>query len=153
MQTGKILFAGIMGTSAMTLFSYLVSERRNKNFREPELLGQLIKRLPMKSTNQSAQIAGWGIHYAIGISFMACYSEIWERTGIKPTMASSALLGAANGVVGVTGWKLMFDAHPNPPAKDLNPFFGHLLLAHIVFGVFNAIGYKSITGNKKTGSL
>src|SRR5690554_4222684 len=153
MQTKKIFFAGILGTSAMTLFSYLVSKRKNKNFREPELLGQLIERLPNKPSNLSAQIAGWGIHYAIGISFMACYSEIWERTGIKPTLASGTFLGVANGVVVVTGWKLMFEAHPNPPAKELKPFFGHLLLAHIVFGVFNAIGYKSTMRIKESGSL
>src|SRR5690606_29266487 len=133
MQIKKIFSAGIVGTSAMTLFSYLVSETKNKNFREPELLCQLIERLPHKPSNLSAQIAGWGIHYAIGISFMACYSEIWERTGNKPTMASGALLGAANGLVGVTGWNLMFEAHPNPPAKELKPFFGHLILAHVVF--------------------
>lgn len=111
MQFGKILFAGIVGTSAMTLFSYLVSERKNKNFREPELLGQLIERLPIKSSNQSAQLAGWGIHYAIGISFMACYSEIWKQTDIRPSLSSGALLGAVNGLVGVSGWKLMFEAH------------------------------------------
>lgn len=149
MQFGKILFAGIVGTSAMTLFSYLVSERKNRNFKEPELLGQLIERLPIKSSNQSAQLAGWGIHYAIGISFMACYSEIWKQTGINPTPYSGALLGAVNGLVGVTGWKLMFEAHPNPPAKELKPFFGHLILAHVVFGVFNVIGYKSALVDKR----
>ena len=150
MQFGKILFAGIVGTSAMTLFSYLVSDRKNKNFREPELLGQLIERLPIKSSNQSAHITGWGIHYAIGISFMVCYSKIWEPTRSKPTLSSGALLGAVNGLVGVSGWKLMFEAHPNPPAKDLKPFFSHLILAHVVFGVFNAIGYKSAWVDKGT---
>ena len=149
MHAGRILFAGIVGTSAMTLFSYLVSERKNKNFREPELLGQLIERLPIKSSNQSAHIAGWAIHYAIGISFMVCYSKIWEHTRSKPTLSSGALLGAVNGLVGVSGWKLMFEAHPNPPAKELKPFFGHLILAHVVFGVFNVIGYKSALVDKR----
>src|SRR5690606_37982455 len=140
---------GIVGTSAMTLFSYLGSERKNRNFKEPELLGQLIERLPIKSSNQSAHIAGWGIHYAIGISFMVCYSKIWALRSIKPTLSSGALLGAVNGLVGVTGWKLMFEAHPNPPAKELKPFFGHLILAHVVFGVFNVIGYKSALVDKR----
>lgn len=150
MQTRRILFAGILGTSAMTLFSYLVSEAKRKNFREPELLGQLLKRLPNKCSTPAAQISGWGIHYAIGISFMACYSEIWKRTGHKPTLVSGVVLGAANGVVGVTGWKLMFEAHPNPPAKELNSFFGHLILAHVVFGLFNTIGYRSALVEKRT---
>lgn len=37
MQTGKILISAIVGTSAMTIFSYLVSASENKNFREPEV--------------------------------------------------------------------------------------------------------------------
>lgn len=152
MQTGKILIAGIAGTSAMTLFSYLVSRSKNKNFREPELLGDLINRLPISESRQPAQMAGWGLHYAIGISFVACYSELWEQTNVKPTLTSGAVLGAANGVVGATGWKLMFEAHPNPPAKNLKPFFGHLILAHVVFGVFSAITYKLTKGNRSIGA-
>jgi hypothetical protein len=38
--------------------------------------------------------------------------------------------------------------HPNPPKKNRNRFFGHLLLAHIVFGVFSALTYKSIAEEK-----
>ncbi len=151
MQTDKILIPGIAGTSAMTLFSYLVSESKNKNFREPEILGELIKRLQKSGSKGSAQMAGWGIHYAIGILFVACYSEIWEQTKVKPSLTSGALMGAANGIAGVAGWKLMFDSHPNPPAKHLKAFFGHLLPAHVVFGVFSAVTYKLLFGNKSAG--
>ena len=132
----------------MTLFSYLVSESKNKNFREPEVLGKLINRLPTSGSMESSQMVGWGMHYTIGILFVACYSELWERTKVKPSLPSGALLGAACGVVGVMGWKLMFEGHPNPPAKNLKPFFGHLLLAHVVFGIFSALTYKVSQGNK-----
>lgn len=148
MQTGKILISAIVGTSVMTLFSYLVSESKNKNYGEPEVLGELIKRLPKSGSKESARMAGWGMHYAIGILFVACYSEIWQQTKVKPSLTSGMLLGAANGVAGVTGWKLMFEAHPNPPAKNLKPFFGHLMLAHVAFGVFCALTYNLTYGNK-----
>lgn len=148
MQTNKIIIPGIVGTSAMTLFSYLISESKNKNFREPEILGVLIKRLSKNVSMESSQIKGWVIHYAIGILFVACYSELWEQTKIKPSLTSGTLLGAANGVVGVMGWKFMFKSHPNPPAKNLKAFFGHLILAHVVFGIFNALTYKLTDGNK-----
>lgn len=151
MQAYKILIPAIVGTSAMTLFSYLVSESKNKNFREPKILDELIERLPIRASKESTHIAGWGIHYTIGILFVACYSEIWEQTKVKPSLTSGTLMGAANGVVGVLGWKLMFKGHPNPPAKNLKAFFGHLIPAHVVFGVFNAITYKLISGNKSSG--
>ena len=151
MQIGKTLISAIVGTSAMTLFSYLISESKNKNFREPEVLGQLIKRLPIVGIKESAQIAGWGIHYLIGTLFVTAYSEIWEQSKVKPSLTSGALLGAASGVVGVMGWKIMFDGHPNPPAKNLKPFFGHLLLAHIVFGFSSGVTYK-LSDGRRTGS-
>lgn len=147
-QTGKILISAIVGTSAMTLFSYLTSNKKNKNFREPQLLGQLIKRLPVNGSKKSSQMAGWGMHYAIGTLFVVCYSELWEQTKGKPSLASGTVLGAGSGLVGVMGWKLMFEAHPNPPAKNLKPFFGHLILAHIVFGISSALTYKITDGNK-----
>ena len=142
MQTGKILISALVATSAMTVFSYLVSESKNKNFREPELLGVLIKRLPISVSKESAQLSGWSMHYTIGILFVVFYSELWERTKAKPSLATGTLLGAGSGVIGVTGWNLMFEGHPNPPAKNLKPFFGHLMLAHVVFGIFSAITYK-----------
>ena len=148
-QSGKILISAILGTSAMTLFSYLISNRKNKNFREPQVLGQLIHRLPVSASKESSQMTGWGMHYAIGTLFVICYSELWEQTKVEPTLTSGMLLGAGSGLIGVMGWKLMFEGHPNPPAKNLKPFFGHLILAHVVFAVFSAITYK-ITADKNS---
>lgn len=148
MQISKILVSAIIGTSAMTLFSYLVSNSKNKNFREPQILGTLIERLPKPVSKGSNQMTGWGLHYAIGVLFVVCYVILWKQTKARPTIISGTLLGAASGVVGVTGWKLMFGTHPNPPAKKLKPFFGHLILAHIVFGVFSALTHKLISNNK-----
>ncbi len=142
MQPGKILISAIVGTSAMTLFSYLISKSENKNFREPEILGQLIQRLPKSFSKESAQIAGWCMHYLVGIVFVALYDELWKHKNIKPSLNSGTLLGAASGLTGITAWKGMFEAHPNPPAKNLKEFFGHLILAHVVFGIFSAITYK-----------
>ena len=137
----------MVGTSAMTLFSYLVSESKNKNFREPEVLGELMERLPDKGSKEPPQVAGWAIHYAIGILFVAGYNLLWKHTKIKPSVTSGTLLGAASGVVGVMGWKIMYDGHPDPPTKNRRSFFGHLMVAHAVFGLFSAITHKLIDDN------
>ena len=92
-------------------------------------------------------MAGWGAHYATGMAFEVVFNEIWKRKLIKPTLTSGALLGAASGLVGLVLWKGTFEAHPNPPAKNLKPFFGHLMLAHVVFGVFSALTYKFANKN------
>jgi hypothetical protein len=38
-------------------------------------------------------------------------------------LTSGALLGTASGLAGITGWKGVFELHPNPPAKNLKQFF------------------------------
>ena len=153
MKSGKILVPAIAGTSAMTIFSYLVSASENKNFREPKVLGQLVNRLFKSRLKNSAQIAGWCLHYGIGLSFVAFYNELWKREKIEPSLTSGALLGATSGLVGITGWKGMFEFHPNPPTKNLKQFFGHLMLAHVVFGVFSALTYNLTKAEKEPNGI
>lgn len=142
MQPGKTFLSTIAGTSAMTLFSYLISEANDENYKEPEVLGQLIKRLPDGPSNEKARIAGWGGHYAAGLAFELIFNEVWEREWMKPSIASGALMGVTSGVAGIVAWKVAFDAHPNPPVKNLKKYFAHLMLAHVVFGVSSALTYK-----------
>ncbi|MEO5572714.1 MAG: hypothetical protein ABIT08_06975 [Bacteroidia bacterium] len=148
MLSTKILSSAIAGTSAMTLFSYLVSESKNKNFREPEILSQLIKRLPIQNSKTSADISGWCAHYTVGIIFVALYHELWKETKIKPSITSGITLGALSGLVGIGTWQGIFGMHPNPPSKNLKKYFKHLMIAHMVFGAFSAISYK-LTGIDK----
>ena len=125
MQTGKIIIPAIVGTSAMTLFSYLVSESKSENFREPVVLAHLIKRLPNSFSKDKAQIAGWSAHYATGLLFVIFYNEIWKRKK--------------------QGFTFPFEGWLN-----LNKFFGHLILAHVMFGIFSALAYKFKLAYKKS---
>jgi len=104
--------------------------------------------VPINCSKKSAQIAKWFTLYAIGILFVVGYSELWKQKNVKPSLTSGDLLGATSGLVGIIGWKAMFEAHPNPPAKNLKRFFGHLMLAHIIFGIFSALAYKSNLAHK-----
>jgi len=153
MQTDKILISAFVGTSAMTLFSYLVSASEHKNFREPQVLAELIKRLPKNGSKDKAQIAGWCLHYTVGVSFVTLYNELWKQKIIKPSLTSGAVMGAVSGLVGISGWKGMFELHPNPPSKNLKQYFGHLMLAHVVFGVFSALTYKFTLDEKESKLL
>lgn len=147
----KILTSAIVGTSAMTLFSYAISESVNKNFREPEILSQLMERIPNTNySKSSADITGWSTHYAIGILFVAFYNELWKDEKIKPSITSCALLGVGSGLAGIAAWKGMFEIHPNPPAINLKKYFSHLIIAHFVFGIFSAAAYKLMRTDKST---
>ncbi len=140
-QPRKIFVPAIAATSAMTIFSYLISKSKDDNFREPEILKELIQRFPKGLSKTSAEIIGWSTHYAIGVLFVIFFNELWKETKVKPSFTSGAILGAFSGLAGIAGWQIIFDTHPNPPAKNLKKYFRHLFIAHIVFGIFSAVTY------------
>lgn len=132
----QILFSGIIATSVMTLFSYIVSALSHSQFREPQLLNELLKRstaLPYKPGQEN--LTGWTIHYAIGILFVAIFDFIWNYTDFEPSIFTGALLGFIFGFIGITGWKVMFSLNPNPPAIRFKIFYLQLLPAHVIFGI------------------
>lgn len=59
-KAGKIVLSGLGGTAVMTADSYLMSIIMDENFREPEHLATMIKRLAPGLSKQAEVIAGWG---------------------------------------------------------------------------------------------
>jgi hypothetical protein len=142
LRSDKIILAGFTGTSFMTLFSYLVSEVQEENFKEPELLGKLLQTLAPDVNKDLGRFIGWNLHYFVGFIFAFLYASLWERTKVRPTLKSGLILGALSGMVGLTVWKLCFRVHPNPPKINFKRYYGHLLATHLIFGVFTVIGYN-----------
>lgn len=136
MKVSNIIFAGIAGTTAMTIFSYGVSKHKQKNFKEPELLGEMVHNAVPESKTPQTQAAGWAAHYAVGVLFAAGYSVILNNTPIKPTFINGAILGGISGLPAVASWDTGFTIHPDPPKTNLKKYYAHLLLAHMVFGAF-----------------
>ncbi|WP_373494828.1 hypothetical protein [Aquiflexum sp.] len=153
MAIQPIIKSTIAGTSAMTLFSYLISEKKYENFREPLVLADLISRLIPTMRKSDAALEGWLLHYISGLGFCCGYHQLWRNGKVKPGILSGSVLGAASGVAGILVWKAVFKLHPNPPAKNLKKYFGHLLLAHVVFGAFAGMAYKSKMSEKNPDLL
>lgn len=143
---GKIIIAGIVGTSLMTLYSYLVSEKEKQQFREPELLNALIDRskvLPEIQDN-STHPAGWGTHYGIGILFVISYHLLWKNILCRPTIANTLTAGAVSGLIGIVSWKVFFSQHDNPPHNDRSGYYRQLFVAHLIFTTTAALAYRSL---------
>ena len=141
---GKVISAGLVGTTFMTLFSYLVSEMQKENFKEPELLGKMLNRLIPQFNSKTSQVAGWNIHYTVGLLFAVFYAQLWEKRKRKPTLKSGILLGGLSGILAFVVWRYTFKFHPVPPKIHFRKYYGHLLVTHIVFGAFASIGYNLI---------
>lgn len=139
----QILFAAVVGTTLMTLFSYLLSERQNKQFKEPVILNKLLKPLRF-ATIRNVSISGWGwlLHYSVGVVFALMFFWVWNVTEITPSVLSGALLGIPAGIIGITGWSVLFALHPDPPQIDFQNFYLQLMIAHMVYGVGAALGIR-----------
>lgn len=149
METKKILAATLVGTSAMTLFSYFLSRVTKKKFTEPEVLREIATENLSDTPHEIVESASWATHYGIGLAFTGAYSQVWEHTPLKPTLASGALLGAASGLVGILGWSQAFKLDDHYSDKDRQKYYAQLLAAHVVFGMGAAIGYKMLSKDKK----
>lgn len=119
----------------MTLFSYLVSIAEKENFSEPEHLGTLMHRLVPGSSKRMSQVAGWGVHYAVGLVFVLAYRELWKTGKVKKRLTNGLVLGALSGTLAVLVWKATMKAHPAPPWIDFTKYYIQLVPAHVVFAV------------------
>ncbi len=133
MKTGNLILAAAAGTAAMTLFSYLVSRKKNKDFREPRLLGKMVYRAVPEIKKSRAKVIGWILHCTTGLTFAIIYQYLLKDTKLNSNVRDGVVLGLANGVVAVGIWKATFSLHPDPPKIHFKDFYKHLVLAHVVF--------------------
>lgn len=143
---GKIIIAGVVGTSLMTLYSYLKSEKEDEQFREPELLNELIDRSKLFPTikEESTHPAGWGAHYAIGISFVTAYHFLWRNSLCRPSIAKTLVVGSVSGLLGIASWKIFFSQHDNPPHNNRSGYYRQLFVAHLIFTAAAVLAYKGL---------
>jgi len=149
METKKILAATVVGTSVMTLFSYLMSRNQKKNFTEPDMLSEILAENTTDLSKEEAKPIGWSAHYGVGLGFVGVYSQVWEHTPLKPSLASGAALGAASGLIGILGWSQMFHLHHPTSSKYRQQYYAQLMAAHILFGMGAAVGYKMMSKDKR----
>src|SRR5665647_1829838 len=115
MKVGNVLLASLAGTTAMTLFSYVTSRKKNKNFREPDVLGKMVYRVVPEIEKPLSTIAGWVLHGGAGLFFAAVYESLLKDTKVKPTVPYGLLTGGVNGAVALLIWKAKFRLHPYTP--------------------------------------
>ncbi len=144
MEITRLIGAGIVATTLMTAFSYILSNLLNRQFREPELLNIVLSRSDFfrleLSKNSSA---GWILHFLIGWLFIWIFEMVWKLEFVSLSIISGFILGLAAGIIGVLGWKLFFYLSKNPPETNWNiEYYIQLIIAHIIFGVSAAVIYQ-----------
>ena len=143
--------SSIAGTTMMTLYSYAISWTKNKNFKEPLLLAQMVYRLMPWLQKKDSRIAGWGVHYLTGLLFAESYAAFWSQDTFA-NIKTGLVLGGISGIAAILIWKFTLEAHPFPPPVHFFKFAGQLFIAHIVFGLASALGYTFLNKIRQNGS-
>jgi hypothetical protein len=134
MKLSAILNAGILGTSVMTAFSHVLSQRAGENFSEPELLAFFYKAFGLPA-HRLAGIAGWHLHYTMGVSWTFLYALMLKKGWIKNHRATALAVGAASGLAAVACWRRLFSASSRRPRTHTLTFYAQLIPAHILFAL------------------
>jgi hypothetical protein len=138
----QILIATIAATSAMTLFSYVVSASARELYKEPVLLTYILSSLKIEVSPQTKTFLAWLLHYVIGLFFVLVYHYLWVNNVVEMSWPAAFVLGALSGIVGILGWVLLFKIVPQKPNIDFKGYYVQLFFAHIVFAIVALIVYK-----------
>jgi hypothetical protein len=137
----SVAVSAFTGPSLMTLYSYLVSKKKKKNFREPKLLGQMAHRLTPWIQRKDNLWLGWGMHYLVGLLFAETYAPFSDVAG-KDNLKKGLVFGGLSGLAAILTWKFTLYQHPLPPNVQFVQFAGQLFIAHLTFGFFAATGFN-----------
>ncbi|MCF2446675.1 hypothetical protein L0657_22145 [Dyadobacter sp. CY345] len=134
----KTVISSLAATTAMTLFSYAVSDHEKENFREPDLLATFIGRT-CGVGKEASQPMGWASHYLIGAGFAIAYLLFFKNTNLKSSVKNGILFGGGAGLVGILSWETLFQTHSAPPRTNKKEFYAQLMVAHIIFATTLAL--------------
>ena len=137
-----LVLYSVYSTFFMTVFSYICGYITGHQFREPELLNQLVKTsvIPLKPNKKN--ILGWMIHLGFGVIFGVILKLSWSYFNFSSIIGFSIIAGIIAGMMGVLGWQVMFRLNPRPPKIQLRKFYLQLVIAHIIF-TFTFISFLS----------
>lgn len=130
-----LLIFSILATLLMTAFSYICAMLTGNNFREPELLNQLINTSVIPAKPGKNSVLGWLLHLFIGFVFGVMMFLVWEFFDLSSYLIFGIMAGIIAGIIGILGWQLMFYLNPQPPDIDLNKFYTQLIVAHVIFSL------------------
>ncbi|MEP7092812.1 MAG: hypothetical protein ABI793_02060 [Flavobacterium sp.] len=148
----QLIIVSILATSAMTLFSYAMSESFRELYKEPVLLTFLLIKLNIEVSVQTKKYLAWLLHYFIGFLFVLAYHILWFYNILYISVLSAFLLGIASGIIGIIGWVIMFKIADYKPKIDFKGYYIQLFFAHIIFAVIATAAYYllsvlSVLGN------
>lgn len=140
--TLQILTAAVAATSVMTFCSYAVSAAAREIYKEPLLLTYVLSKLHQQISPKLKLVLGWVLHYLIGLFFVIGYHIIWSANILDFTFTSSLILGIVSGIIGISGWVVLFRISAQKPNIDYKGYYIQLFVVHVIFAVIAYVVYE-----------
>lgn len=137
----QLIIVCIAATSAMTLFSYVMSVSFKELYKEPVLLTFMLTQLNIELPIQSKVKLAWLLHYFIDLLFVYAYHLLWIHNILPASFLIGFILGFISGIIGILGWMFIFKMSNHRPTIDFKGYYFQLLLAHIIFGLVATATY------------
>jgi hypothetical protein len=132
-----VILAGILATLTMTAFVEIVAFVTRKPFHVITILSEMLAFGHwFRPSQQKIIYAGALIlHYAIGVGFSYGYLLVLQLHWIRQVLSHALLFGAVAGLIGITGWKIFFAIHPDPPAIERSKYLAVIWSGHIAYAI------------------
>ncbi|PJJ08675.1 hypothetical protein CLU83_1961 [Flavobacterium sp. 1] len=137
----QILIVSIAATSAMTLFSYVISSRYRKIYREPVLLSNLLVQMKVDLSVISKKIIGWLVHFSVGFIFVFVYHLLWLYNILDLSAVNAFYLGIASGLIGVFCWAVMLKIAKYTYSVHFKGYYFQMFISRIIFALYAATVY------------
>lgn len=140
----QLILVAIGATSAMTWFSYAMSQNFRELYKEPILLSFALKKTNISLSEKLQKTWGWLIHYSIGFLFVMGYHIVWVKNVLPISPLSALILGVISGVIGILSWIFIFKMTDHQPPIDFKGYYIQLFFAHIIFAITATALYSII---------
>ncbi len=137
----QLILISIGATSAMTWFSYFVSKKFQKLYKEPVLLCTLFGEFNINLSVGLKRKLGWMLHFLIGFLFVVVYHVVWAKDILSVSLLSALLLGIISGGIGIIGWVFIFKITRYQTPIDFKGYYIQLFFAHIIFALVATLLY------------
>jgi hypothetical protein len=137
----QIIIVSVLATSAMTLFSYIMSASFRELYKEPVLLTFMLTKMNLEVSAQTKKVLAWLLHYFIGLLFVVGYHFLWLYNILYISITTALLLGVVSGIIGIIGWVIMFKIADYQPKIDFKGYYIQLFFAHIIFAIVATAAY------------
>lgn len=131
----EAILAGIIGTSVMTVYVYLIAWITGARLGVIHILASVLNERPGIDYSTKHLIVAGFVHYLIGVLFALTYLQLVVLEVASIATVSAIIYGLLIGSLAVLVWRLTFALRGKPAEVPLKTYLLSIGSGHIVFSL------------------